>query len=139
MSNDKKKNVLDILNKFLGNHAFALTKKSIEKFNINFKQTKMQKDILMKIINCKAGQVPIFFMKWKALPSQTGRKYKLKGFKFQSILERAYFQRMKFVHGGFQQQTYDAKVKKQFAIKKLIQTTMSDSNRLFNKWRKINN
>lgn len=36
----------------------------------------------MKILNCKAGKVPILFMKWKALPSQTGKKYKMKAIKF---------------------------------------------------------
>ncbi len=36
----------------------------------------------MKILNCKAGSVPVLFMKWKALPSQTGKKYKMKAMKF---------------------------------------------------------
>lgn len=108
-------------------------------FNTNFRQTKLQKDILIKIINCKAGKVPILFMKWKALPSQTGKKYKMKAMKFQNVLEKAYIQRMKFVNNAYKVQSYDAVVKKQFAIKKLIQATLSDSNRIFNKWRKISN
>jgi hypothetical protein len=61
-------------------------------------QTKRQKDILTKILSCKAGKVPMVFMKWKALPSQTAKKYKLKGMKFESILFRAVNQRMKHVY-----------------------------------------
>ncbi len=93
----------------------------------------------MKILNCKAGQVPILFMKWKALPSQTGKKYKMKAMKFETALFRAWSQRMKFVYQGFKTQLYDATVKKQYAIRKLIAVTQSDSSRVFNKWRKVNN
>jgi len=93
----------------------------------------------MKILNCKAGQVPILFMKWKALPSQTGKKYKMKAMKFENTLFRAWNQRMKFVYQGFKNQSYDATVKKQYAIRKLIATCQSDSTRILNRWRKINN
>lgn len=93
----------------------------------------------MKILNCKAGKVPILFMQWKALPSQTGKKYKMRAMKFENALFRAFTKRMKFVYQSFKTQSYDAVVKKQFAIKRLIQVTQSDSNRVFNKWRKINN
>lgn len=93
----------------------------------------------MKIINCKAGCVPILFMKWKALPSQTGKKYKMKAMKFENALFRAWSMRMKTTYQSFKNQSYDATVKKQFAIRKLISVTMSDSNRVFNKWRKVNN
>jgi uncharacterized ubiquitin-like protein YukD len=55
------------------------------------------------------------------------------------VLFRAYHQRVKFVYQNFKTQTYDATVKKQFAAKKLIIATQSDTNRIFNKWRKINN
>jgi hypothetical protein len=46
---------------------------------------------------------------------------------------------MKFVYQSFKTQSYDATVKKQFAIKRLISVTQSDSTRIFNKWRKVNN
>jgi hypothetical protein len=46
---------------------------------------------------------------------------------------------MKFVYQGFKNQSYDATVKKQYAIRKLIATCQSDSTRIFNRWRKINN
>lgn len=36
----------------------------------------------MKLMNCKAGKVPYMFMKWKGLPSQTGKKYKQRAMKF---------------------------------------------------------
>ncbi len=82
MGNEKKKNILDIMNKFINNSEHGNVKRAIEMFNKNYKQTKIQKDILMKILNCKAGSVPVLFMKWKALPSQTGKKYKMKAMKF---------------------------------------------------------
>jgi hypothetical protein len=113
-------------------------KKMIEKFRVNSKQTKIQKEILMKILNCKAGQVPILFMKWKTLPSQVGKKYKMRAMKFETTLFRAWSMRMKFVYQAFKNQSYDATVKKQYAIRKLIAVTQSDSNRTFNKWRKVN-
>jgi hypothetical protein len=92
----------------------------------------------MKILNCKAGQVPILFMKWKTLPSQVGKKYKMRAMKFETSLFRAWNLRMKFVYQVFKNQSYDATVKKQYAIRKLIAVTQSDSNRTFNKWRKVN-
>ncbi len=46
---------------------------------------------------------------------------------------------MKFVYQSFKNQSYDATVKKQFAIRKLVAVTQSDNNRVFNKWRKVNN
>lgn len=46
---------------------------------------------------------------------------------------------MKFVYQSFKNQSYDATVKKQYAIRKLVAVTQSDSNRVFNKWRKVNN
>ncbi len=93
----------------------------------------------MKIISCKAGCVPVLFMKWKALPSQTGKKYKLKAMKFENTLFRAWNQRMKTVYQSFKNQTYDSTIKKQYAIRKLISVTQSDNSRVFNKWRKVNN
>ena len=93
----------------------------------------------MKILNCKAGKVPILFMQWKSLPSQTGKKYKQKDMKFQNALFIASDKRIKFVWQSFKTQSYDAIVKKQYAIRKLIQVTQSDNSRLFNKWRKVNN
>ena len=93
----------------------------------------------MKILSCKAGKVPMVFMKWKALPSQTAKKYKLKGMKFESLLFRAVNQRMKYVYNQFKLQNYDATVKMQLAIKRLVACCQSDNSRMFNKWRTIKN
>lgn len=139
MGNEKKKTILDIMNKFLQNGELMNLKKSIQKFHTNAKQTKIQKEILMKIISCKTGCVPILFMKWKALPSQTGKKYKLKAMKFEIALFRAWNARMKTSYQIFKNQTYDADVKKQYAIRKMIAATQSGTNRVFGKWRTINN
>ncbi len=82
MSNDKKKNILNILNKFLGSNETNQVKNAVKLFHTNFKQTKIQKDILIKIMNCKAGKVPYLFMKWKALPDQNAKVHKKKAIKF---------------------------------------------------------
>ena len=55
---------------------------TIALFKKNSRMQKLQKDLLMKILNCKAGKVPILFMKWKALPNQLLKKNKIKAMKF---------------------------------------------------------
>jgi hypothetical protein len=82
MNDEKKKTILDLLNGLLNKNRTGQLKRIIELFRINYKQIKIQKEMLMKILSCKAGQVPLLFMKWKALPSQTGKKYKNKALKF---------------------------------------------------------
>ncbi len=43
MGNEKKKNILDIMNKFLNNSEQGNIKRAIELFNKNYKQSKIQK------------------------------------------------------------------------------------------------
>lgn len=43
MGNEKKKTILDIMNKFLCNSELVGVKKSIELFQKNYRQTKIQK------------------------------------------------------------------------------------------------
>ena len=43
MGNEKKKNILDIMNKFLCNSEVVSIKKSIEMWQKNYGQTKIQK------------------------------------------------------------------------------------------------
>jgi hypothetical protein len=82
MSDEKKKNMLEIINKILQKGEQANVINTINLFKKNSKILKFQKEILMKILNCKAGKVPILFMKWKALPSQLLKKNKIKAMKF---------------------------------------------------------
>jgi hypothetical protein len=82
MNDEKKKNMLEIINKILHKGEQANVINTINLFKKNSKILKFQKEILMKILNCKAGKVPILFMKWKALPNQLLKKNKIKAMKF---------------------------------------------------------
>jgi hypothetical protein len=74
--------MLGLINKILHKGEQANVLNAIALFNKNAKMLKFQKEILMKILNCKAGKVPILFMKWKALPNQLLKKNKIKAMKF---------------------------------------------------------
>jgi hypothetical protein len=82
MNNDKKKNILGLLNGLLNGNQTALTIQSIAKFKQNYRITKFQKEVLTKILQCKSGKVPLMFMKWKSLPYQGAKKAKAKATKF---------------------------------------------------------
>ena len=75
-------------------------------------------------------------MIWKALPNPGSKKLKQKASKFESSLARLHFKKLKGTYEKFKGEQYDGNVKKKYAANKLILVTMSDSNRIFNKWRK---
>lgn len=54
----------------------------ISKFEKNYKSLKLRKEILGKILQCKAGKVPLAFMIWKSLPNPGAKKIKQKAMKF---------------------------------------------------------
>ena len=136
MSNEKKKNVLNILNKFMSQQEKSKIPMAVKKFEKNYKMTKLMRDILTKICQCKAGKVPLAFMVWKSLPNPGAKKIKQKASKFESSLARLHFKKLKGTYEKFRNEQYDGNVKKKQAINKLIMVTMSDNNRFFNKWRK---
>lgn len=78
-------------------------------------------------------------MKWKSLPNAGDKKMKQKAMKFEGALARLASQRMRISYDKFKDGSYEGNNKKKFAVNKLILVTMSDSNRTFNKWRKITN
>lgn len=78
-------------------------------------------------------------MKWKSLPNPSAKKIKQKAMRFEGNLVRLITQRFKVTYEKFKDNNYEGNNKKKFAVNKLIVVTMSDSNRIFNKWRKINN
>lgn len=75
-------------------------------------------------------------MVWKSLPNPGAKKMKQKASKFEAGLARVHFKRLKGTYEKFKNEQYDGNIKKKYAVNKLIQVTMSDSNRTFNKWRK---
>lgn len=92
--------------------------------------------MLTKILQCKAGKVPLAFMIWKSLPNPNAKKLKLKAMKFEAGLAKLLNKNLKSSYQKFKDETQQGQNKKKNAVRKLILVTMSDSNRYFNKWRK---
>ena len=61
-----------------------------------------------------------------------------KALKFQMGLSKLYSGKLKYIYEKFKENQYEGNSKKKIAINKLVLTTMSDSNRFINKWRKAN-
>lgn len=78
-------------------------------------------------------------MTWKNLPNPGAKKLKQTAMKFEAGLARFYRKQVKLSFESFRNQSYEAGIRKKTAVRKLILVTMSDSNRFFNKWRKITN
>lgn len=88
-------------------------------------------------MHCKAGKVPLAFMIWKSLPNPGLKKLKQKGMKFESGLVKMINKNLKLSYERFKDKSNEGNNKKKYAVRKLILVTMSDSNRYFNKWRKV--
>lgn len=83
IGSEKKKNILQVLNRFLENQDGIRIPYIIQKFNANYRSLKIRKQILTKILQCKAGKVPLVFLIWKTLPNPGAKKLKKKAMKFQ--------------------------------------------------------
>lgn len=97
------------------------------------------RELLIKILKNKGGKVPLAFMVWKSLPNPDAKKIKQKGMKFESGLARLINRKIRTTYDKFKDNTYEGNNKKRYICKKLVLLSMSDSNKYFNKWRKINN
>lgn len=69
-------------------------------------QLKLQREILQKILQTKAGKVPLAFMLWKSIPNQSAKKIKQKALKFQMGLSRLYSGKLKYIYEKFKENQY---------------------------------
>ena len=101
---EKKKDMISLLTNILKNQESIKVPAIIKRFNQNYRLIKRQKDILNKILHCKAGKVPLAFMIWKSLPQPISKKLKQKAIKFENGLVTIHFKVLKKSFSAF----YDA-------------------------------
>jgi hypothetical protein len=90
-------------------------------------------------LNTKAAKVPLAFMAWKNIPNPDAKKAKQTAMKFEAGLTKFYRKQVKLSFESFRDQSNEGSIRKKAAVRKLILVTMSDSNRIFNRWRKVAN
>lgn len=81
--------------------------------------------------------MPLAFMMWKGLPDPGAKKLKVQAMKFESGLAKFVNSKMKIIFENFKDEQYEGNNKKKYAIRKIFSATMSDSNRMFSKWKKV--
>lgn len=110
----------------------------VRNFYKNYKIKEIQRKVLKKILGCKAGKVAQYYMEWKNLPDNSQKVFRKKVSVFEKGLDKFYIGRLKSVFEAFKNSIYVGEDKKRHAVRKLVLVTMSDSSRLFSKWRRLN-
>ena len=87
--------MLSILSRIVKNNENVVIPLTIKKFHKNYRLIKRQKQILNKILHCKAGKVPLSFMLWKSLPNPGSKILKQKAMKFENGLRMFYSRNLK--------------------------------------------
>jgi hypothetical protein len=110
----------------------------IKAFYKNYKIHVVQRRVLKKILSCSAGKTAQYFLEWKNLPDVDAKNRRGKMSIFEKGLDKYYQTKLKFTFESFKNYIYEGDSRKKHAVRKLVLATMSDSNRLFSKWKQLN-
>lgn len=129
--------LLQVLEKLLQQRELEMLPKVVRAFYKNYKIAEVQRRVLKKILNCSAGKIAQYFLEWKNLPDagEHGRRQRLSV--FERGLDKYYRAKLKFTYDAFKSAVYEGDNRKKHAVRKLVLLTMSDSNRMFGKWRQL--
>lgn len=95
--------------------------------------------MLIKIIKTKTDKHSSAFNLWKNLPYQEAKKLKNKATKFERGLLNILRGHLKEANDCFKSSLFEGISKKEEAARRIVRSKLLDTNRLFFRWRKINN
>lgn len=137
LTQEKKKMMLQVLEKMLLQRESEMLPKVIRAFYKNYKINEVQRRVLKKILNCSAGKIAQYFLEWKNLPDVGEHVRRQRLSIFERGLDKFYRAKLKFTYEAFKAFILEGDNRKKHSVRKLVLTTMSDSNRMFGKWRQL--
>lgn len=137
MENDKKKELIAIIENAIGNEHRNKLKEIVKLFHLNYSITKIGRNFFNKLLQTKSGMTVKAFEVWKSLPDKGLNIKKIKAIKFKRGLDIFYERPVRFTFETFKQYRLLGENRQKQCINKLLKKCMSYEQRKYLHWKTI--